>query len=306
MRLTKKVARLFELERVVAWRPPTRPVCRTSCPSPGGRQRQDLLRLRRRRPQGAESRGEPAAGGDGRPLLRRLVEHQGVMVQGRAALHAKGPRFRKIRALLYRKYPQYSRDAAISESDSVVVEVIPTRVFTWGFDGAEGVGRGVATTRRACAAAPWLCSIRHGSSVAASPKRVPTPRPTPPSAPPRGESRGRPAATWDRSSRLSAAGVGRERWAEERPGFPGALSRLAGVGHFGPDADGDRGAPRVSRGALSARGGVGAIRAPHGNSHFKRRRGCGRCASRGREPGRRRGSPLRGRRPDLRALRLQC
>ena len=32
---------------------------------------------------------------------------KGVMVQGRAALIDKGPRFRKIRALLYRKYPQY-------------------------------------------------------------------------------------------------------------------------------------------------------------------------------------------------------
>jgi nitroimidazol reductase NimA-like FMN-containing flavoprotein (pyridoxamine 5'-phosphate oxidase superfamily) len=57
---------------------------------------------------------------------------KGVMVQGRATLHAKGPRFRKIRALLYRKYPQYARDAAIDESDSVVVEVAPTRVFVWG------------------------------------------------------------------------------------------------------------------------------------------------------------------------------
>ncbi len=57
----------------------------------------------------------------------------GVMVQGRAALIARGPKFRRIRALLYRKYPQYAREAAIDESDSVVVEVTPTRVFTWGF-----------------------------------------------------------------------------------------------------------------------------------------------------------------------------
>ncbi|PYM77981.1 MAG: hypothetical protein DME03_01995 [Candidatus Rokuibacteriota bacterium] len=57
---------------------------------------------------------------------------KGAMVQGRARLYPRGPRFRAIRALLYKKYPQYRREAAISESDSVVVEVTPTRVFSWG------------------------------------------------------------------------------------------------------------------------------------------------------------------------------
>jgi nitroimidazol reductase NimA-like FMN-containing flavoprotein (pyridoxamine 5'-phosphate oxidase superfamily) len=59
---------------------------------------------------------------------------RGVMVQGRAALIARGPRFRKIRRLLYEKYEQYPDDAAIDESDSVIVEVTPTHVFTWGLD----------------------------------------------------------------------------------------------------------------------------------------------------------------------------
>jgi PPOX class probable F420-dependent enzyme len=59
---------------------------------------------------------------------------KGVMVQGRATLIARGPRFRKIRDLLYAKYPQYRREAALSPSDSVVVEVTPTTVFTWGLD----------------------------------------------------------------------------------------------------------------------------------------------------------------------------
>jgi PPOX class probable F420-dependent enzyme len=59
---------------------------------------------------------------------------KGVMVQGRARLIEGGPRFRRIRDLLYRKYPQYAREAAISPSDSVVVELTPTRVFAWGFD----------------------------------------------------------------------------------------------------------------------------------------------------------------------------
>jgi PPOX class probable F420-dependent enzyme len=59
---------------------------------------------------------------------------KGVMIQGRARLIERGSRFRRIRDLLYRKYPQYPREAAISPTDSVVVEVIPTRVFSWGFD----------------------------------------------------------------------------------------------------------------------------------------------------------------------------
>jgi nitroimidazol reductase NimA-like FMN-containing flavoprotein (pyridoxamine 5'-phosphate oxidase superfamily) len=57
---------------------------------------------------------------------------RGVMVQGTAKLVEGGPRFRRIRALLYKKYPQYPREAALSESDSVVVEVTPVSVFSWG------------------------------------------------------------------------------------------------------------------------------------------------------------------------------
>ncbi len=59
---------------------------------------------------------------------------KGVMVQGTATLIEKGPRFRKIRALLYRKYPQYPDEAALDESDSVIIEVTPTHVFSWGVE----------------------------------------------------------------------------------------------------------------------------------------------------------------------------
>ncbi len=59
---------------------------------------------------------------------------KGVMVQGTAKLFARGPRFRKIRDLLYVKYPQYRTDAALATSDSVIVEVTPTAVFGWGLD----------------------------------------------------------------------------------------------------------------------------------------------------------------------------
>jgi len=59
---------------------------------------------------------------------------KGVMVQGTATLIEKGPRFRKTRALLYRKYPQYPDEAALDESDLVIVEVTPTHVFSWGME----------------------------------------------------------------------------------------------------------------------------------------------------------------------------
>jgi nitroimidazol reductase NimA-like FMN-containing flavoprotein (pyridoxamine 5'-phosphate oxidase superfamily) len=59
---------------------------------------------------------------------------RGVMVAGTAALHGRGPRFRRARRLLYAKYPQYPTEAALDEGDSVIVEVAPTHVFAWGFD----------------------------------------------------------------------------------------------------------------------------------------------------------------------------
>jgi PPOX class probable F420-dependent enzyme len=59
---------------------------------------------------------------------------RGVMVQGTATLIERGSRFTQARGWLYAKYPQYPEDAALATSDSVIVEVSPTRVFTWGFD----------------------------------------------------------------------------------------------------------------------------------------------------------------------------
>jgi nitroimidazol reductase NimA-like FMN-containing flavoprotein (pyridoxamine 5'-phosphate oxidase superfamily) len=59
---------------------------------------------------------------------------KGVMVQGTVSMIGKGPRFRKIRALLYRKYPQYPDEAALDESGSVVIEVTPVHVFSWGLE----------------------------------------------------------------------------------------------------------------------------------------------------------------------------
>jgi nitroimidazol reductase NimA-like FMN-containing flavoprotein (pyridoxamine 5'-phosphate oxidase superfamily) len=59
---------------------------------------------------------------------------RGVLLQGSARLITRGPAFRKARRLLYEKYPQYPEQAALDESDSMIVELTPTSVFTWGFD----------------------------------------------------------------------------------------------------------------------------------------------------------------------------
>jgi len=58
---------------------------------------------------------------------------KGVMVVGTARLVARRPGFRRVRRLLYAKYPQYAREAALEEGDALVVELTPRRVFAWGF-----------------------------------------------------------------------------------------------------------------------------------------------------------------------------
>jgi nitroimidazol reductase NimA-like FMN-containing flavoprotein (pyridoxamine 5'-phosphate oxidase superfamily) len=91
-----------------------------------------------------------ASGNDGRKVLNLKVNPRlaltvdlysddwanlkGVMVQGTARLVDRGPRFRTIRKRLYAKYPQYPDEAALEESDSVIVELTPIHVFSWGID----------------------------------------------------------------------------------------------------------------------------------------------------------------------------
>ena len=59
---------------------------------------------------------------------------RGVVVTGAARVHARDATFRRIRRLLYAKYPQYPAEAALGDRDSVVVAITPRRVFAWGFD----------------------------------------------------------------------------------------------------------------------------------------------------------------------------
>jgi len=59
---------------------------------------------------------------------------RGVMLQGPARIVRPGPEFRRLRKKLYEKYPQYEREAALGDRDSVIVEVAPDHVFHWGFE----------------------------------------------------------------------------------------------------------------------------------------------------------------------------
>lgn len=57
---------------------------------------------------------------------------KGVLVWGTARVIEAGQAFRRIRKLLYQRYPQYEGYAALEERESVIVEVTPTRTFHWG------------------------------------------------------------------------------------------------------------------------------------------------------------------------------
>jgi nitroimidazol reductase NimA-like FMN-containing flavoprotein (pyridoxamine 5'-phosphate oxidase superfamily) len=58
---------------------------------------------------------------------------RGVMLQGTAELVTSGPRFRRLRDLLYAKYPEYPEEAALGRGD-VIVEIAPRRVFSCGLE----------------------------------------------------------------------------------------------------------------------------------------------------------------------------
>ena len=133
-RLTKKLAEFVQLERVcrvatsgAAGMPHVVPVChalgggKLYIGSGTGRKMKNLV-------ENPQVTVVVDVYSDAWSLLR------GVMIQGRAKLVRRGPGFRRGRDLLYRKYPQYRRQAALSPSDSVIVEVTPTRVFSWGFE----------------------------------------------------------------------------------------------------------------------------------------------------------------------------
>ncbi|HEX7785422.1 MAG TPA: pyridoxamine 5'-phosphate oxidase family protein [Methylomirabilota bacterium] len=131
MRMTKAQARLIEWERVArvatvgAGMPHLVPVCHVLA---GGK-----IYF------GSGKRARKVRNVRANPRLALTVDHYsddwshltGVMVQGTARVIEGGPRFRRLRRRLYAKYPQYPREAAIGESDSVIIELTPTHVFSW-------------------------------------------------------------------------------------------------------------------------------------------------------------------------------
>jgi hypothetical protein len=57
---------------------------------------------------------------------------KGVLLSGAGRIIEAGPVFRRIRKLLYQRFPQYEEFAALEEHASVLVEVTPARTFSWG------------------------------------------------------------------------------------------------------------------------------------------------------------------------------
>lgn len=58
---------------------------------------------------------------------------RGVALAGPARIFSRGPIFERGVQLLYRKYRQYARVAALEAGDSVIVRVTPRRVMSWHY-----------------------------------------------------------------------------------------------------------------------------------------------------------------------------
>ncbi len=57
---------------------------------------------------------------------------KGILIWGTGRVVEAGPSFRRVRKLLYRRFPQYESHAPLEEKQSVIIEVTPTRTFGWG------------------------------------------------------------------------------------------------------------------------------------------------------------------------------
>ena len=56
---------------------------------------------------------------------------RGIMLRCTAHL-VDEKEFKRIRRKLYSKYPHYSTEAALEQEDSVIIELIPEKKFSWG------------------------------------------------------------------------------------------------------------------------------------------------------------------------------
>lgn len=57
----------------------------------------------------------------------------GVMARGKARILKEGPLFRKVRNLLYRKFPIYKKRSPFDEGEAAIVEVTPDKLISWWF-----------------------------------------------------------------------------------------------------------------------------------------------------------------------------
>ena len=60
-------------------------------------------------------------------------ELRGVMLQCTGRI-VDEKLFKKIRRNLYTKYPKYKTDAPLEPEDSVIIELVPEKKFSWGFE----------------------------------------------------------------------------------------------------------------------------------------------------------------------------
>ncbi len=57
---------------------------------------------------------------------------RGVCIQGKTRVISQGQEFRKARKLLYQKYTQYEGAFPIEEGKTVIIEIIPQNIVSWG------------------------------------------------------------------------------------------------------------------------------------------------------------------------------
>lgn len=57
---------------------------------------------------------------------------RGVCIQGKTRVISQGQEFRKARKLLYQKYTQYEGAFPFEEGKTVIIEIIPQNIVSWG------------------------------------------------------------------------------------------------------------------------------------------------------------------------------
>jgi len=59
---------------------------------------------------------------------------KGVMIQGKGVVIKGGKEFEEARKLLYEKYPQYQKYAAIEEGESAIIKIKPEKAVSWDYE----------------------------------------------------------------------------------------------------------------------------------------------------------------------------